>query len=640
MNRNFSFRIHPMFAAAMVVGAVLIAMSGAYALTRWASSEEVMGRVEVAGVELGGLTAEEAIVELRTLEEQYLARPASFSIDGASVSLDPREAGFDLDEEGLVAEAMEVGRDGNGIYQFLWWMRHIFKTVELEPVGAADPSALSEVFDRWEAEVIDMPPSLGAIVLDNGVPQPVYPAPGLGLDRDTSSEIVNEALLASDPGNHSLPTETIVPQLTAADIDAALAEAVQLLSGPIRLVYDGSEVVFSPEQLAAAYLSETIASGTPQIVHSFDPAVIDTYLAPVRENYEAEPVNAEFLITGDEIEIIPGARGTRIDEELTAQKLLQAGRTTGRVGQLPLVEDADPDVTTQELEDLGIQHLVSSFTTYHACCENRVTNIQTMADTIDGHIVMPGEEFSINGFVGQRTEEKGYVPAGTIIAGELVDTIGGGVSQFATTMYNAVFWGGYEDITHSPHSYYFSRYPEGIEATVNWRTPELIWRNNTDHAVMIDTQHTGTSITVRIFGDNDGRVVKGEQSGGSTKINVVSAGGPDAHWIEADVSERFAFRDPSGPIYRANPELDVEQQVETQSEREGWSVNVVRRILRGGAELVEQQEWLVTYSPRFAVIEVHPCKMPGTSVTCPTTTTTTIPSTTTTSSGSTTISGP
>lgn len=619
----------------MAVAAFFAVLVGTYGLTRSLSEGQVMGRVEVAGTAIGGLTREEAIGEIRALENRYLAREATYSIEGEQVTLDPSEAGFDIDEEAIVDRAIRIGRDGNGIFQFLWWLRHIFSTQEVELIGSTSDEALADIFEQWETEVIAMPPSLGAIVLEDGVPQPVYPSPGVGLDRDASADIINRSLLFPDTGNHSLPTETIIPTLTDDDIDAALREATQLLSAPIRMVYAGDEVVFTPAQLTAAYRSETIAAGSPQIVHSFDPEVVDGYLDPIRADYEAEPVDAELVISGDVIEIIPGEKGTRIDEDLTAQKLLQAGLTSGRLGQLPLVEDADPDVTTEELENLGIEHLVSSFTTYHSCCENRVMNIQTMADTIDEHIVMPGEEFSINAFVGQRTVEKGYVPAGTIIAGELVDTVGGGVSQFATTMYNAVFWGGYEDIAHSPHSYYFSRYPEGIEATVNWRTPELIWRNNTDKAVMIDTQHTGTSITVRIFGDNDGRTVKGEQSGGATKMTVVSEGGPNALWVEAEVSGRFNERGPGSPRYKANSALGVDQQKQTQGERIGWSVTVIRRIHRGGEELVEEQEWLVTYQPQFAVIEVHPCKMPGTSQTCPTTTTTTTttvpPQTTTTS---------
>ncbi|MEA1903926.1 MAG: VanW family protein, partial [Actinomycetota bacterium] len=373
--------------------------------------------------------------------------------------------------------------------------------------------------------------------------------------------------------------------------------------------------------------------GSPQIVHGFDPEVIDLYLSPIRAQYEAEPVDARFQISGNTIVIIPGKRGTRIDETETATKLLQAGQTGSRLGQLPLVEDADPDVTTQELEDLGIKHLVSSFTTYHSCCQDRVINIQLMADTIDEHIVMPGGEFSINGFVGQRTAEKGYVPAGTIVAGELVDTVGGGVSQFATTMYNAIFWAGLQDIDHKPHSYYFSRYPEGIEATVNWQTPQLIFRNNTDKAIMIDTQYTGKSITVRIFGDNDGRTVVGDHAGGKTSIHVDSAGGPNALWVDAHVSDRYSVTGPGGPRYKANPNLALDQQVQTQKPRDGWSVSITRTSTRGGEQVVEETEWVARYLPQFEVIEVNPCYFQGEGACDPPTTTTMPPTGSTTTTG-------
>jgi hypothetical protein len=262
-----------------------------------------------------------------------------------------------------------------------------------------------------------------------------------------------------------------------------------------------------------------------------------------------------------------------------------------------------------------------------------VLNIQKMADTIDMAIVRSGRQFSINEYVGQRTEEKGYLPAGTIIAGELVDTVGGGVSQFATTLYNAVYWGGYEDVEHKPHSYYFSRYPEGIEATVNWRTPDLVFRNNTSKAILIDTQHTDSSITVRIFGDNDGRTVKGERRSGNTSVGAVSRGGPDALHIDSTVSERFAVQPPPPPSYVANPAFPVDKVVTKQTEREGWSVTVTRRILRGGTELVSEQTWTATYIPQGLIYEVHPCKVPGQEPTCPTTTT--LGSTTTMSGGTT-----
>ena len=357
-------------------------------------------------------------------------------------------------------------------------------------------------------------------------------------------------------------------------------------------------------------------------------------LDPIRSQFEDEPVDAEYAISDDSITIIPGLKGTRIDEGETADRLASAALTTDRVALLPVVQAAEPEITTAYLESLNINHLVSQWTTYHPCCADRVNNIQLMADTIDGVIVLPDETFSINEFVGERTIEKGYMPAGTIIAGELKDTVGGGVSQFATTFYNAVFWGGYEDVTHQPHSYYFSRYPEGIEATVNWRTPELEFRNNRSHAILIDTVYTDISITVRFFGDNDGRVIKGEQSGGRRDVHVDSEGGPNALHVVGEVSGRYGLTDPPPPRYVVNLDLAPIDQIQTQEERGGWSVRVTREIFLGGTVLINSQEWTVRYAPRFAVFEVHPCMVPSTavpatSVPCPSTTTLP-PSTTTT----------
>jgi vancomycin resistance protein YoaR len=629
MKNNPLFRIHPFFAAAILVAGVFALLFGAYGLNRWISEGEAIGRVEVGGVHVGGLTPDDTRVALLTLEEEMTARPARFTIDDQPVELIPPVAGFDVDEEYLLQRVMQVGREGNALYQFLWWLSHIFETEEIPLTGTTDPEAMTAIFDEWDAEVIAEPLSLGAVVLEDGVPTPVYPRTGIGLDREQAAAIVEASLFSEDPTTEPLPTVVLVPQLTDADIDAAVLEAAALLDGPIALVYEENRVVFTPDQLAEAYVATTIAEGSPQIVHSFDPEVIDRYLDPIRADYEAAPVDARFAIEGDQISIVPGSKGTRIDEQEAALKLLQAGQTTGRIGVLPLVEDADPEITTAELEALGIEHLVSQFTTYHSCCEDRVVNIQLMADTVDMAIVRPGQTFSLNGHVGQRTPEKGYLPAGTIIAGELVDTVGGGVSQFATTTYNAVYWGGFEDVEHQPHSYYFSRYPEGIEATVNWRTPDLVFRNNSRSAILIDTSHADRSITVRIFGDNDGRTVKGEQVSGRTTITVVAEGGPNALHIDSSVSGRFAVKGPPPPKYQTNPAFGVDHVETLQTEREGWSVTVTRRILRGGTQLVSEQTWTVTYLPQPAIYEVHPCKVPGRESTCPTTTTLPPPTTTT-----------
>jgi hypothetical protein len=125
MNKQLSFRIHPLLVAAIVVAGLFGALLAAYAIFRSTSDDEVMGRVSVAGTEIGGLSRDEALSAVLGVEDQYLARTATFTIEGASVTVDPPAAGLDLDEEAIVDEAMLLGREGNGAYQFLWWLQHI-----------------------------------------------------------------------------------------------------------------------------------------------------------------------------------------------------------------------------------------------------------------------------------------------------------------------------------------------------------------------------------------------------------------------------------------------------------------------------------------------------------------------------------
>jgi vancomycin resistance protein YoaR len=122
-----------------------------------------------------------------------------------------------------------------------------------------------------------------------------------------------------------------------------------------------------------------------------------------------------------------------------------------------------------------------------------------MADLVRGAVVAPGGTFSINDHVGQRTAEKGFVAAGAIRDGQHVDEIGGGVSQFATTMFNAAYFAGLEIVTSQAHSEYFDRYPYGREATMGFPAPDLAFRNDTPYGILIWTSYTDSSLTVTLY---------------------------------------------------------------------------------------------------------------------------------------------
>ncbi|HEY7072977.1 MAG TPA: VanW family protein, partial [Acidimicrobiales bacterium] len=186
-------------------------------------------------------------------------------------------------------------------------------------------------------------------------------------------------------------------------------------------------------------------------------------------------------------------------------------------GQSPAaleVQITDPALTTEAAQALGITQAVGGnnawrngaattagpgFTTYHDPGQPRVTNIHRIADIVRGAVIMPGDTFSINDYVGPRTVAKGFVEAGAIREGEHVDEVGGGVSQFATTTFNAAYFAGLDILTYQAHSESFSRYPPGREATMGFPAPDLKIRNNTPYGILIWPTYTGTSLTVTLY---------------------------------------------------------------------------------------------------------------------------------------------
>jgi hypothetical protein len=188
--------------------------------------------------------------------------------------------------------------------------------------------------------------------------------------------------------------------------------------------------------------------------------------------------------------------------------------------------------------DLPVER-VARFTTFFDCCQPRVTNIRTIARAINGAVVMPGETFSVDAYVGPRTTSKGYVPAPYLVNGQgQCCAVGGGVSQFGTTIHNAVFWGGYDLVDSAPHTGWISRYPLGIEATLVYGSIDYKFRNDTVTPVTIRTSSTGTSVTVELWGNQGGWQMSGFHPIGarSSRISVIDRGGADAKRVSASVT--------------------------------------------------------------------------------------------------------
>ena len=526
-----------------------------------------------------------AMAALVDLEVRLANRPIWVDVAGNRFNLVPASISFDLDERSVLDVALETNSPDVVIEVVSAWEQQDETQGELSLVGTIDQGALSRVLDRYDSALDG--PFEGGIVMDGTTPVPVYPRPGIVIDRSTAGHLILSALLQRPtPEVVTLDTLQHLPVLSVQAVDTALDEAFQLVGAPITLSRTDPDAILhlNVSQLARALVTRAERDPAPHIVVTFDPVVFDEYLHPLRAGFEAPPVDARIVIDADEnITILPGFPGARIDTDLVVEAATDAARRVSRANVLPLDTGVQPTIRSEDL--FRVTGKISEFTTQHPCCQPRVNNIQRFAAEIDGRMLLPGQAMSLNETVGERTSEEGYVPAPTIIKGEITDTVGGGVSQFATTFYNAVFWAGLEILEHQPHSYYFSRYPEGIEATISWKKPDLVFRNDTDTPVVIKTAYTRTSITVKLFGDNSDREVR------------------------AWVSERF------GPTefpthYVPNPEMmPWDEEVEVRGGANGWSVKATRQLdFTDGS--TTSQAWTVRYRPWARQVEVHPCWLP------------------------------
>ena len=494
----------------------------------------VARNVSAAGVDLSNLSEAEAAAAVRAYEANLVETPAEFVLGAQTVVLDPGDIDLTVDEQAIVDAAMQRGRTDSLVEDFTEWLRSWREPLEIRVPVAVDEEAIDDVLQEWDESAIDDPAFDGSVVIEEGVAVGRLPKAGSRIYRQASIPIVHAAVSTPDRSPASLPLFDIVPALTTSDVDEATHHANELIGSAVTLRFDGdgNEVLRVPRvELAAALSSEIIINSRPDLEVWLDEVILLNSVQPRLPRFDTNPVEATFelapLEEGAEernVKINPSSAGLTVDRDALPEVITAAALGDG-TAELPLRVRLQPDITTEEAEAMEFSK-VSQFTTYHPCCANRVVNIQTLADEIDGAIVLPGETFSVNEHAGQRTLAEGYRRAGAIINGEVqcCDSpinIGGGTSQFATTFYNAVFFGCYEDIEHQPHSLYFSRYPWGREATLGYPKPDVIFRNDTQTPVIIDTSHTGGSITVAFYGNTDGRECTAESSSSGLRVRTV-----------------------------------------------------------------------------------------------------------------------
>ncbi|SFO48049.1 Vancomycin resistance protein YoaR, contains peptidoglycan-binding and VanW domains [Geodermatophilus obscurus] len=485
--------------AALVPAGLLAVLGLGYGVDLLVAGDDVPRNTVVAGVDIGGLSRASAATEL---EERLAPRVAADHVvvaDDVETTLSPATAGIALDVDATLDAADDQPLNP--------WTRlvSVFSEREVAPVITGEDTALAAQVDTIATQV-DRPPVDATITLEGTTPSVVEPADGRTLDREGAADAISTALASGgDPQTPiELPVDVEPVRVGSEEAQRVLDETVTPgLAAPVTVSsQDGAVSVEIPAQAIAASLTFT-PEDSGELTVAVDPAALQTAMGEEFAAFGTPAEDARFEVSGGSVRVVPSVDGTGVDPAALAGQLLAvlpdpAPRTvTAELGPVPA------ELTTQEAEALGIREEVSSFTTTTGNNASG-TNIRVVAGEVDGALVLPGETFSLNEYTGPRGTAQGYVPANVISGGELSTAVGGGISQFATTMFNAVFFAGLEDVYHKPHSFYISRYPAGREATVYEGQIDLQWRNDTDTGIYVDTQWTpassGGSITVTFYG--------------------------------------------------------------------------------------------------------------------------------------------
>ncbi len=476
------------------------------------------------GSTVGGVPASDLSLDrLRTLvKDRVASSPASVRITLGSRTLSLRVAdlGIGVDEE---ATAREVLATSPARRRFGILGQAPGKAVS--PQLVKDDDRLQQVAARLlrQATILE---SHGSLTYADGRITSTPPRPG----QTTTTEAIAEALETyvanlARPATLTVPTTMIPAHVTAAQVQALADRAQAQVERPTLLASGSLTTTISGATLGQRLTIVASGSGDGHPIalgldgegQALAQRVAEDLSTKAVEPKIAAPLPTAVLTAQGNVTwrtqpavtsvTAKGSAGQQVTAQAVAAALLAELQRDLPVARLEVPNVVVPP-STSDAQATKVNALLGTFTTPFTCCPSRVTNIRLISKTIDGTVIGPGQSFSLNGIVGKRTKEKGYVEAPFILDGELSKDIGGGVSQYATTALNAAFFAGLRLDQHQAHSFYISRYPPGREATVNFPGIDLRWTNTTSAPVVVRSMTGQNSLTVALYGQGDGREVE------------------------------------------------------------------------------------------------------------------------------------
>lgn len=418
----------------------------------------IYSNVTAAGIDLGGMTPEQAkAAVLEATDGTYTQQSLTVNLPDTSLALSPADTGAALDADRLVEAAFHYGRGGN----------------------------------RWENTMARKKAASSShqIALED------Y----LTLNTDFIRQQV-DALGQNAASSLTQPSVSVTGEMPA--LDRTISEALS----------DESVV----------HMSMTVVTGTPE--RSLDTDALYETILNAYYNNDFSPISAEYAVTQpDAIDVqvlyethCVAPTDAILDEQtyhITPEVLgygfntedLQAQLDTAQPGQEITCEFSfiDAELTLLDLEKYLFQDVLASFSSNHTAIANRTNNLVLACKAIDGTIIRPGETFSFNKIVGERTAEKGYKAATVYTAGKSEPQLGGGICQVASTIYYCTLIADLEIVERGPHQFMVDYVPRGMDATIYWGSKDFKFRNNTNYPIKIYASTHDGQCHIKLYGTDD-----------------------------------------------------------------------------------------------------------------------------------------
>jgi len=566
-----------------------------------------MGRiypgVSAAGVDLGGMTSEDASLAL--LQELTYTQKGKilFSDKENYWMATPAELGMFFDPETTAKNAFAVGRRGSLFERLKEHFNARQGRVDLPPAYLLDQNTAYRYLMAL-AEQVDQPVIQASLNIQ-GTEVVVQPGQeGRSLDVEATLErLVNQVRSLQDGVVELVVLED---QPVVVDVSAQANLARTIISEPLVLRMPVGQPdnlgpwTFEPMALASMLSFEYVEDelGNTNYLVTINSTMLQGFLMNLAPELEITPENARFIFN-DETSLLDLLQSAVIGRTLNVDGSIETIQRKLLDGEhdIELVLITTPPPVTDDMsgEMLGITELVHTETSFfYGSSAERIQNIQAAAENFHGLLVAPGETFSMAEHMGDITLDNGYAEALIIFGGQTITGVGGGVCQVSTTLFRAAFFTGFPIVERYPHAYRVGYYEKvagnvrdnnlaGLDATVYVPIVDFKFINDTPFWLLMEVyvNPTYNSIQWKFYSTSDGRSVEWETTG---PVNVVEA--PD-------------------PLYRENPDLPSGDVVQLDYEADGAEVTIHRTVWRDN-EAILQDTFYTKYEPWQAIYEYGP----------------------------------